>query len=114
MIDWNATLYQPQYDILGADAVLTLVTGAAHSLRVIDMTAGVDVSAGSAIIADVKPVAFVMHKTIADLGLDRNKMKDARLLLNGTDWRVADMAPKPIDGKASGEFMLVLANEIAR
>lgn len=100
----------PLYQNLGTDAVLT-VKQQDLDLRVIDQTAGVELSVGSLSMPSVKPVAMCRTSDLMALGFTPDQIIDTTLVLNGASWTIKNVAPKPgPDGRASGEIMLILIN----
>jgi hypothetical protein len=106
VIDWNSALYDPLYSNFGVEAEL-----AGETVTVIDMTAGVEIDAGNALLPTIKPAAMVRAAELTTAGLTAENLPDAILLLNSNEWTVKNVHPKPgPEGKGSGEYLLVLIN----
>lgn len=111
MTQFDELLFGPQYAVHGVPAIVT-VNGTAHAVEVIDMTAGTEIERGGLALPEVKPAAFIRVATLATLGLAADALHDQTLLLNGVSWTIKNTHPKPgPDGRASGEWLLVLKDD---
>jgi hypothetical protein len=109
-IDFDSLLLGPQYEVFGVDAVLT-VNQTEHEIRAIDMTSGIEISAGPLSMPTIRAAAFCKAADLAALELQPNELVDASLLINGTAYTIKNAAPKPgPNGKGTGEIMLTLIN----
>lgn len=109
MIDAQAILYNPIYDVLGTDATLTMASGTTASVRVIDKTTGVAV--GNDIMAEtIKPACRVRAAELASNNIARDDLQGSQITFNGNDWSVDASSPKPgPQGEADGEYELLLS-----
>lgn len=110
MIDWDATLFDPQYEIHGTAALLTpAIGGAAIAVTVIDATAGINIEAGPVSIPVIKPAALIRMAELASKFLTLEDIKDGTLLLGATTWTIKHSEEKPgPGGKGTGQALLVL------
>jgi hypothetical protein len=109
-IDWDRLLYGPMYKTHGVDAVLT-IGAVAHVVRVIDNTQGVTIEQGGFALPELKPVACITQAELLRIGVAAHALHDQTLLVNATLWRIKNTYARPVEGKASGDWMLVLIKE---
>ncbi len=109
-IDWDGLLYGPVFDVLAVDAVLT-ISAVARVVRVIDATHGIVIEQSGFALGEIKPVAFIEQSTLTELAVTAAALHDQTLLVNGTLWRIKNTYAKPVEGKASGDWMLVLIKD---
>lgn len=93
---------------IATDGVFSFLT---ESVRVIDKTAGVDLSLiGAASMPTVAPAACVRRSTLTDAGITNlADLINATVTLNGATWKITNhhYRPQP-DGELAGEVWLVL------
>lgn len=111
-MDYQATLYNPTYNLLGVSALLDVedVTDPI-ALTVIDQTKGVEIPQADGIqLQAIKPVATARMVEVTDKGLSRENFKGATLTFNGKSWRISShlMKPSP-NGEADGEVYFILS-----
>lgn len=121
MIDFDALVLGPAYDVFGLDAALVLAgtDGREETLRVQDHTRGIEVSfaAGKGHVVDgaradfavaaLRPAASVRASELASKSLTAASLRDAAISFNGNTWLIKGSALKP-DGQAGGEVFLLL------
>lgn len=115
-------LYDPQYNLLGVEAVITSDAGAVlATVTAIDKTAGVDVAdrnnrGGRSIeflsVGTIRPAADVRAYELAEKSLAPSDLINAFITLNGTTWRIKSREPRPCPaGEGNGEIRLLLGEE---
>ncbi len=69
--------------------------GAPVTIKARDLTVGVAVQLKNLSMSETKPVVAVRHKDLKGLEIDPADMVDINITLNGKDWRIMSMIPKP-------------------
>ena len=113
-MDYQATLYDPVYTVLGVPCVLTLAdTRSFDTLTALDKTEGVDVG-DNVQVPTIKPVAAFRMVELRAAGIEAEDVQDATLTMNGFTWTVDNykFAPSP-GGENDGELYLILAGKEA-
>jgi hypothetical protein len=122
MIDFDALVLGPAYDVFGVDAgvVLDNTAGTVFTLRVQDCTKGVlvslgagrgrvvDAASGDATAATLRPAAAVRLSDLAANDLEPDDLKGGTITLRDRGWRIKGWVPKPSDGEGTGEVYLLL------
>lgn len=93
---------------LSASAVLSLDRGE-FTIQAIDETDGVVVSVDGMGVETIAPAASVRATDLRDLGLAPGDLDGGTLVLNGTDWRIVSVRPRPSpSGEPGGTYRLTL------
>lgn len=122
MIDFDALVLVPAYDVFGVDA--TLVTAGTdareETLRVQDRTAGIRVAfdggkahvingSGDLSLGTVRPAAAVRLGELSEKDLTPDQLREGALTFNGHSWRIKTHLPEPApNGVDSGEIYFLL------
>lgn len=108
LVDFDALLFGPTYEVFGEPAKLTVKDGFPQDLTVIDKTEGIEVLDGPS-VATILPAAVVRAALLAEKGIAVADLPGASLSLNGKDWTVVrhGYAPSP-QGEDKGEIRLIL------
>lgn len=88
-------------------------TGRDLTLRMVDLTRGIEVGDGDAQVSTVLPSASVRACDLSSSEIDAHDMIGQAITLNGVEWTINSHAPKDNPhGPENGEiyFMLVNAN----
>ena len=109
MINWQTTLIDPIYSIIGVEAVLTPSSNDVPvTVTVIDKTAGVEV-ADEPMVSSIKPAADVRASDLASNGITREDLHEGTVTFNGATWNIVATLPRPTPGgEAQGEVRLIL------
>ena len=109
-MDWQGSLYDPVYDVLGVPA--TIAPGGDTgdvAVTAIDRTGGIEVAAPGGAIETVRAAATVRMAELAAAGLAREDLPDGTIALNGVTWTIKATMPRPSPkGGGDGELLLVL------
>lgn len=107
-------LMSRKYVLWGRDVTIKHPkTGRSLTLRMVDLTRGIEVGDGDAQVSTVLPSASIRASELVDADIDAHDMIGQALTLNGVDWVINSHAPKDNPhGPENGEiyFMLVNAN----
>jgi hypothetical protein len=108
-VDYQALLYGPAYGVLGVAAVLHMGDPLGDvPITAIDKTAGLALNQ-AVDVQTVLPAATVRAPDLAAAGIALEDLDGKILTLNGKDWRVASLHPKPSpNGEGDGEIYLIL------
>lgn len=100
-----------KYTLWGRDVELTNPeTGLSMTLRMIDMTRGIEVGDGLVTVATVEPAALVRKADLTAAGLRASDLIESEFTLNDAAWRVESTQPRPtVHGAENGEVVLLLA-----
>lgn len=106
-----AKLLSRRYSAWGIDVTVTNpCTGQDTTLRMIDLTRGVEIGDSAAEVSTVAPTAAVRKAELTAAELEPRDMIGLQIELNGANWAINSHAPKPGPfGAEDGEvyFMLV-------
>lgn len=108
--NYSDLLYGPVHGTLGVDAWLVTAAGSRKRVRVIDDTAGVDLSGpGEAQRQVVQPAATLRASELTKHGLRPSDLTDGTLEFNGRTWGVVSykLEPSP-HGEDAGEVLVLL------
>lgn len=119
MVDFDTLALGSIYTIFGKSVDVVTVKGDAHTLRIQDLTAGVQIGfagskghvidgAGDFSIAQLRPAAAVRVSELSTKSIAAADLEDGTITIKGRAWRIKTHAPKPSDGADSGEIYLIL------
>lgn len=106
-IDWDTELLEPLYSEFGKEAVTDIGSPPA-TLVVIDKTAGVEIATHDIDQPSISPAACVRVSEMAGKGIAEEDLIDATVTIDGKAWTVTNVHSRPVDGKGTGELMLIL------
>ena len=108
-MDYQGLLYDPVYLVLGVAAVLQMGPPLGDvALTAIDKTAGITI-AHAVDVETTLPAATVRAAELVAAGVDLVDCDGKTLTLNGKDWRIASLEPKPSpNGQDDGEIYFIL------
>lgn len=99
-----------KYGRFGVDTAFTSpVEARTVTLRMIDLTKGVEVGTGFSQVATVTPAVAVRFSEMTALGIAPGDMMGVCFTLNGANWQIKSYSPKPGpfgQGVAEVYFML--------
>src|SRR5690242_8919715 len=115
-MDYQALLYDPIYSTHGVPASVILADGTTRfdGLTALDKTGGVDT--GEPVQTQtILPAALFRMKELSAAGINKDELPGGTLILNGFNWRIDSILPKPAPtGENEGELQLLIsAQEIA-
>ena len=88
MLDFDALVFGPVYDVFGQPALLTIESGQ-YDVTVIDHTRGVTVDEGGSIgVQTIRPAADLRRGTLRTLGIPVKKLIDGELRFGGATWQI--------------------------
>jgi hypothetical protein len=113
-VDYQGLLYGPVYSALGVAAVLHMdpplgpLEDGDVPITAIDKTAGITINA-AVDLQTTLPAATVLAADLIAAGVDLGAVDGRTLTLNGKDWRIASLEPKPSpNGQDDGEIYFLL------
>ena len=88
MLDFDALVFGPVYDVFGQPAVLATDAGL-FDLVVIDHTRGVTVDDGGMVgVQTIRPAADIRRSALNALGVSKKHLLDAQLTFGGASWQI--------------------------
>ena len=88
MLDFDALVFGPVYDVFGQPALLTIESGQ-YDVTVIDHTRGVTVEEGGSIgVQTIRPAADLRRGSLRALGIQVKKLLDGELRFGGAAWQI--------------------------
>lgn len=111
-MDWQGLLYDPNYDVLGVEAVLTpRGLPALEPITVLDKTSGVEVVEAGSTVQTVKPAAVIRIRELEERGLtDLDLLDNSEIVLNGMIYTGISYLKRPSPkGELDGEVYLFLS-----
>ena len=112
MIDWQASMYDPVYSVLGVAATVASAGGQSATVTAVDKTAGILIPDARTQIDTIRPVALVRTRELETAGILVTDLPEGTIALNGGTWRIKSYQPRPSPmGELDGEIMLILLYE---
>ena len=88
MLDFDALVFGPVYDVFGQPAVLTISSGQ-YDVVVIDHTRGVTVEEGGMVgVQTVRPAADLRRSALTRQGIAVKDLLDGDLRFDGVSWQI--------------------------
>lgn len=109
-MDYQATLYDPIYDVLGVEAVITPdSTVGPVTVTAIDKTGCIPIPSGGIEIETIEPAAVIRMAELLAAGITRDDLEGGTITFNGATWRIKATLPNPSPkGEADGQLLLKL------
>ncbi len=112
MIDWQASMYDPIYSVLGVSATVASAGGQSATVTAVDKTAGILIPDARTQIDTIRPVALVRTRELQTASILVSDLPEGTITLNGATWRIKSYQPRPSPlGELDGEIMLILLYE---
>ena len=110
MINFGELLNGPVYSVFGGSCTLTPLSGSPVAVNVIDKSSGIEVGLDDMTGGvSMRPAAIILVSELARVGLARDALRRATLVMNGKTWRIESTLPRPApNGEAAGELLLFL------
>lgn len=114
MVDYQAMLLDPIYEVLGVDATVTLEDGVTsfEGLTVIDKTSGVQLGDQGTKVDSIEPACCIRYAEWKDRGRTPDDFEGATIAFNGSSWKIVGFPKRPVpSGARAGEILLILSSE---
>ena len=112
MINWQASMYDPIYSVLGVSATVASAGGQSATVTAVDKTAGILIPDARTQIDTIRPVAYVRTRELESAGILVADLPEGSITLNGGTWRIKSYQPHPSPlGEADGQIILILLYE---
>lgn len=115
MIDYQATLLDPIYSVLGVPAKIELADGVTvfEGLTVIDKTSGIELGDKESKVDSIEPGCCIRHSELTAKGLTPSALDGGKITFNGSQWAIVAYPKRPVpSGSRQGEVMLILSREV--
>lgn len=108
-IDFSALLYGPVHTAFAVDVTVTTDDGATLTLPALDKSVPFETADNGLTIETMRPACVVRVAELTALGTNADALINAELSMNGSQWRVEGVQPRPSpNGEADGEVWLTL------